>query len=247
MKNKDKSHNLLPKHVAIIMDGNWRWSHKNKTNFVEGYHRGIEVAKTIIKFSLMKKIKYLTLYAFSSENWNRPSLWVDQIIQLLKHYLNQEAENFLKNQIRLKFIGDYNKNLSSDIINLIKDIEHKTSTNELLKLQIAFNYGGRSEILEAIRKLTQEVINNKMSPELITINHFESKLYTSGIPDPDLLIRTGGECRLSNFLLWQLAYSEFVFFDCLWPDFNEFFFQKALYLFSKRNRRFGTFPDENYK
>lgn len=220
-----------PSHIAIIMDGNGRWANANKKAIKEGHKKGAEVAKEIVKSCLNKKIKFLTLYAFSSENWARPEDEVKDLINLLRFYLADDAEALIKKGIRLKFIGDI-KAFPEDIQKKCAELEKKSSVNPDLVVSIALNYGSRQEISNAFK-----IINEKgEAPTLENINKY---LYTSELPDPDLLIRTGGDQRLSNFLLWQCAYTELYFCDTLWPDFNEAELDKAIIEFSKRERRFG--------
>lgn len=232
----------LPRHVAIVMDGNGRWSKREKKSVIAGHQKGAETAKIIVKKALDLGIPYLTLFAFSSENWSRPAQWVDQLMQLLRSSLAKAAEEFLKDRVRLRVIGDRER-LPPDICSLIEDLEAKTSMNEGMVLVVALSYGGRDDIVQAVSHIAHDVALNKMDPKAIDQTTIEKYLYTAGIPDPDLLIRTSGECRISNFLLWQLAYSELIFVDCLWPDFSEHDFMTALQNYSHRERRFGTYSD----
>jgi undecaprenyl diphosphate synthase len=218
-------------HVAIIMDGNGRWGlkHKNSRNF--GHKSGLLVVEKIIKEALKNKIKYLTLFAFSTENWKRPESEISFLMELLNSYLSSRIEDFINNDIKIKFLGI--KKFSKKINNLITKSENQTKNNKSLHLNIALNYGSKSEIVNAVKKIIKKkkIINQK------NINY---ELYTKGIPDPDILIRTGNTNRLSNFLLWQIAYSEIFFIKKLWPDFNNDDFKKILNKYQKIKRNFGS-------
>jgi undecaprenyl diphosphate synthase len=229
----------LPHHVAIIMDGNGRWATREKKSIIEGHQRGAEAAKAITRKALQLGIRYLTLYTFSSENWLRPAGWVDQLMQLLRYYLQQEASEIFKDKICLRVIGDRAR-LPVDILSVIEKLERQTAANNQMTLMIALSYGSRDEIVQAVQRISQAVVAGQLLPAAIDIDQVQAHLYTAGIPDPDLLIRTSGDHRISNFLLWQLAYSELLFVDCLWPDFNETDFVEALQSYAGRERRFGT-------
>lgn len=233
----------VPRHVAIIMDGNGRWAKREKKAAIAGHQKGVETVKGVVKKALELGIPYLTLFAFSSENWARPAQWVEQLMQLLRSSLAKSAEDFLKDDVRLRIIGDRER-LPPDIRSLINDLEKKTSTNSKMVLVIALSYGGRADIVQAVQGIAQDVVLGRIEPQAIDQATIEKYLYTSGIPDPDLLIRTSGEYRMSNFLLWQLAYSELIFVDCLWPDFTENDFMKALHEYGTRERRFGICSDQ---
>ncbi len=222
----------LPTHIAIIMDGNGRWAAANKKAIREGHKKGAEIAKETVKSCLNKKIKFLTLYAFSSENWARPEEEVKDLINLLRLYLADDAEALIKKNIRLKFIGDI-KAFPEDVQKKCSELEKKSSLNPELTVSIALNYGSKQEIANALQII-------KKKNEVSTIENIGKYLYTAELPDPDLLIRTGGDHRLSNFLLWQSAYTELYFCDTFWPDFNETELDKAIEEFSRRERRFGT-------
>ncbi len=219
------------KHLAIIMDGNGRWAKKRMLPIVAGHKKGAEAAKEITKACIEFGISYLTLYTFSSENWNRSEEEVKNLLNLLKFYLGDEAEEMARNGIKLKFIGDISA-FSDDIKNRAKELEDKTAFNKRLTVNIALNYGGRQEIVQAANRAIEQ-------GKSITVEEFGNLLYTSESPDPDLLIRTGDEVRLSNFLLWQAAYTELYFTETLWPDFGREELQKALGDFKSRERRFG--------
>lgn len=228
-----------PVHLAIIMDGNGRWAKARGLPRVEGHRRGANSVRTAIECSIKYGVRYLTLYSFSSENWNRPAEEVADLMGLLRRYLRSEIAELHQNGVRLRVIGQ-REDLSKDIIELIEESEKRTESNTTLDLIIALSYGGRDEITSATRKIAEKVERGVLQPSDITDQIFADHLDTSAIPDPDLLIRTSGEMRISNFLLWQLAYAEFVFIDTLWPDFSEKDFSDAISEFSRRERRFGT-------
>ncbi|MCP5372879.1 MAG: isoprenyl transferase [Hyphomicrobiales bacterium] len=226
-------------HVAIIMDGNGRWAQGRGLPRVAGHKRGAEAVRTAVNFAARNGIKYLTLYGFSSENWKRPEAEVNDLMGLLRFYLRSEIAELHEKGIRLRVIGDRAR-LADDIVSLIEQAEQRTAGNEILTLTLALSYGGRTEIAEAARRLAREVQAGTLDPDDIDEARFESRLFTADIPDPDLLIRTSGEQRISNFLLWQLAYAEFVFVETLWPDFSEEVFADALNEFNRRERRYGA-------
>ena len=218
-------------HVAIIMDGNGRWGLKNKNSRNAGHKAGIKTVEKIIKSSLERKIRFLTLYAFSTENWKRPEKEVNYLFNLLESFLNQRIDDFHKQNIKLKIIGT--KKFSYKLNNLLKYAEKKTLKNRKLQVNLALNYGSKTELINAFKSL----IKNK---EKISEKNLNKNLQTKNIPDPDILIRTGNTKRLSNFLLWQLAYAEIFFEKKLWPDFNEKDFNKILKKFSLIKRNFGN-------
>ena len=230
----DKKKNEL-RHVAFIMDGNRRWAKKNGLPVIDGHKMGSKVIKKIVKKSLKLKIRYLTFYSFSTENWNRDPLEVNDLQNLLKFYLDSEVENFIKNKIKFKVIGDIS-NFSKPITNRLHNIIDLTKNFNDLHFILALSYGSRHEIINGINKLI------KTRKKDIKEEVFTDFLMTKDIPDPDLVIRTSGEMRISNFLLWQIAYSELYFTKTLWPDFNSSKYQKAINNFIKRKRRFGTDP-----
>ena len=232
----------LPLHVAIIMDGNGRWAKIHNLPKAAGHKKGAGSVKTAIKSAIEANVGYLTLYGFSSENWNRPSSEVSDLMGLLRIYLKSEIFNLHKEGVRFCVIGDRSR-LDQDIVKLIEEAEEKTAANTRLHLVIALSYGGRAEITQAARALALQVKTGKLDPDDINENLFQDCLYTSEIPNPDLLIRTSGEQRISNFLLWQLAYAEFCFLDTLWPDFNKQDFDSAIEAFHRRERRYGTSSD----
>ena len=219
-------------HVAIIMDGNGRWGLKNKKSRNLGHKSGLITVEKIIKSSLKNKIKYLTLYAFSTENWKRPKIEISFLLNLLESFLKQKIDDLYKNGIKLKIIGDIKK-FPKKIQKNLKSAEQKTYNNKKLKLILALNYGSKNELVKAIKTIKEKKI--KVSEYSVDKN-----LYTKGIPNPDILIRTGNTNRLSNFLLWQLSYSEIFFVKKMWPDFNEKDYKKILDKFKKIKRNFGN-------
>ena len=230
---------IVPNHVAIIMDGNKRWSLKNKLTPFSGHERGIKSIEIAIKNAKFFGIKYLTLYSFSSENWSRPKKEILFLMKLLRKYMESKFDYLLNNDISIKMIGEKDR-LPNDIVKKIVKYENLTKKNKSLHLIFALNYGSRKEITISIQNLVKKIIKKKINLKLINEKLFSSNLYTAGIPDPDLLIRTSGEKRLSNFLLWQSAYTEFVFLNVLWPDFRKKHFVNALIQYSKRKRRYGA-------
>ena len=228
-----------PCHVAIIMDGNGRWARSRGLPKIEGHRQGTEAVRTAIEAAIQTGVRYLTLYGFSSENWNRPRREVDDLMGLLRRYLRSEIAELHQNNIRLRVIGDRTQ-LSGDIVRLIEESEAQTAGNRKLDLILALSYGGRDEITSAARRLGEKVQSGELAPDGITRDEFAKCLETADIPDPDLLIRTSGEKRISNFLLWQLAYAEFVFLDALWPEFTAEHFRQAMSEFGLRDRRFGA-------
>jgi len=227
-----------PKHVAIIMDGNGRWARARGLPRTAGHNRGAEAVRRTLKAAVKAGVEYLTLFGFSSENWKRPASEVDDLMGLLRHYLKREIEEIHKNGVKLAVIGERDR-LGEDIVKLIGDAEKRTASNTRLKLNIALSYGSRSEMVLAARTAMQAAIDGKLKPEELDEEKFESFLLTAGMPDPDLLIRTSGEKRISNFLLWQCAYAELVFTDRLWPDFDENDFNAAIQEYHGRTRRYG--------
>ena len=219
-------------HVAIIMDGNGRWGLKNGKTRNYGHVEGLKAAENIIKLSIKQNIPYLTLYAFSTENWKRPKEEVNFLFNLIRKHIKKNLKKIIQQGIKINIIGKQKK-LPPDIIQSLKLIEKKTKKNNAITINLALNYGSKEEIVDACRKFIFE--KNKK----IDIKNFQKKLYTKNIPDPDILIRTGGTRRLSNFLLWQLAYTEIFFIDKLWPDFNKNDFNKIISKFHKIKRNFG--------
>lgn len=232
----------IPIHVAIIMDGNGRWSRKHGLPRSEGHRRGLRVVKETIKAAGEFGIRFLTLYAFSSENWKRPKEEVDFLMKMCETVITEELPYMIKNDIRLKHIGAL-EGLSVSLKNCISNAQRLTENNKKLCVQLAFNYGSRLEIVQAVKKIAREVKEGIIQLEDITEKRISDNLYTSGAPDPDLLIRTSGEMRISNFLLWQLCYTELYITKKMWPDFNKRELIHALEEYQKRNRRFGGVHD----
>lgn len=236
--NKTISCDRLPKHVAIIMDGNGRWAKSRGLSRSMGHKAGAETLKKIVEECNYLKIKHLTVYAFSTENWKRPQSEVDTLMNLLRDYIQRYIDDSDNNNIKIDIIGDINA-LAPDIQQKIEVLYEKTKNKKGLNLHIAINYGGRDELIRAMKKLCADVSSKKANVSDISEELFEHYLDTATIPSPELMIRTSGEKRLSNFLLWQLAYTEFYFSDKLWPDFNIKQLHKALKSYQNRNRRFG--------
>lgn len=228
----------IPTHVAIIMDGNGRWAKERSLPRLAGHNAGMSALKEIVKHSSVLGIKHLTVYAFSTENWKRPEDEVGGIFKILIYYVNKELQELHNNNVKVNILGDYEK-LPKDAVNKLEEALEKTKNNTGLKFHIALNYGSRKEIVRSTKKIAKRIKEGSLSPEEITTEILTNNMYTAGIPDPDLVIRTGGERRLSNFLLWQTAYSEFVFTDVFWPDFTPQCFEDAITEFQSRIRRFG--------
>lgn len=236
----------LPSHIAIIMDGNGRWAKKRKLERIIGHQKGIESAKEIVRFCREVGIKVLTLYAFSIENWKRPKREIRALMNLLKKYLKIELEELLKNNIRLTTIGNV-QDLSSSVFTVLREVIEKTEGGDGMILNLALSYGGRNEIIQAIRRIIKEVKQDGLKEEEITETAFSKYLFTNELPDPDLLIRTSGEMRLSNFLLWQMAYTEIYVTEILWPDFKREDMIRALVDYQNRERRFGLTSEQLIK
>ena len=230
--------NQIPQHLAVIMDGNGRWAEARGKTRLEGHQEGAKAVRRTVESCIGQGIKYLTVYAFSSENWKRSDIEVKGLLSLLGHYLKSELEELHKNGVRVKIIGDRSA-FSKSLQNLFENAEKATKDNTKLTFQIGLNYGARWDITQAAKALSEEVLQGKISPEDIKESLLEGKLSTAGVPDPDLLIRTSGEQRLSNFLLWQLSYAEIYFEPSYWPDFTSDTLEKILNFFAQRNRRFG--------
>jgi len=229
----------LPRHIAIIMDGNGRWARARGLPRIAGHRRGAEAVRRTVTAAAELGIRYLTLFGFSSENWKRPLAEVDDLMGLLRHYLRGEIAELHRNNVRLRVIGDRGR-LASDIVTLIANAEALTRDNGGVNLTIALSYGGRDEIVTAVRSLAARAAEGTLSPEAIDELAISRHLFTAEIPDPDLLIRTSGEQRISNFLLWQCAYSELVFTKTLWPDFGQAELEAAIADYGGRERRYGA-------
>lgn len=228
----------LPAHLALIMDGNGRWAKARNLPRLAGHQRGGETLKAIIRYCSDIGIRYLTVYAFSTENWSRPKDEVDGLMELLVRFLQAEVDELHANRVRMKVLGDLSRLPKAGQAEFGKALE-KTAGNDGLTLCIALNYGSRDEILMGVRALAEAAARGELTPEEITEERFGQALYTAGIPDPDLLIRTSGELRISNFLLWQIAYSELWFTETPWPDFTPQELEKALIAYQDRDRRYG--------
>jgi undecaprenyl diphosphate synthase len=228
----------LPRHVAIIMDGNGRWAQLRQKHRVEGHRAGIQAVRDTVETAARLGLEVLTLYAFSIENWKRPQSEVATLMGLLKHYLRSELDTLLRNNIRFRVVGRGGE-LESDVQSELERAQERTAANTGLQFNIALNYGGRAEIVDAVRRLIAEVLKSGTSPDALDEADIARHLYTAGQPDPDLLIRTSGELRISNFLLWQIAYSEIWVTDVLWPDFRRVHLLQAITDFQKRERRYG--------
>jgi len=238
-KRKTIDFEKLPRHVAIILDGNGRWAEKRGLPRSAGHREGAKAVKRIIEYAYDLGIRYLTFFAFSSENWSRPKEEVDELMKLYLEYLkNAENESNDKN-VRVKIIGS-RQGLSRELVEQIEKVEKNTADKDRMTLLIALNYGGRQDILQAVKKIVDDVQNGLLDKDSITEKDIQKRLYTEDIPDPDLMIRTSGEMRISNFLIWQCSYTEFYFTDVLWPDFREKHFRDALLEYQRRNRRFGS-------
>ena len=226
-------------HIAIIMDGNRRWAKAKNLLPAVGHKKGVDSLKTAVQSCHKFGIKYLTVYAFSTENWNRKQEEVDFLMELLAHTIKNELKELHENQVVIKFIGDLTK-LNKKLQKILNEAVETTKDNEGVNLQIAFNYGSRDEIVNAVKNISQKVLNKEISIDEISEDTISSELYTNSVPDPDLLIRTGGEMRVSNYLLWQIAYSEFLVTTQYWPEFDEKSMADAILEFNRRQRRFGS-------
>jgi len=237
--NTDK----LPSHVAIIMDGNGRWARQRKLDRIFGHQQGVNAVREVIETAAELGIKYLSLYAFSTENWGRPDNEVHALMEIMVQSLNKETDTLIKNNIRLAAIGDVDR-LADDVKERLYETINLTSNSTGLNLIVALSYSSRWEILEAVRRIADDARKGALSPDMIKEEDFEKYLTTNGIPDPELMIRTSGEKRISNFLLWQLAYTELYFTEILWPDFGKEDFYNAIIDFQKRERRFGKTSEQ---
>ncbi len=234
----------IPQHVAIILDGNGRWAKAKGLPRNYGHKQGAKAVEDILVVARDMGIKYLTVYAFSTENWNRPETEVSALMMILRQYLKSSIKKSMKNNVRCQVIGERSK-LSSDIQDAINELETATAGNTGLTFTIAINYGSRDEIVRAVRKIAAECEDGKLKPEDISEEMISNNLDTANLPDPDLMIRTCGEQRLSNFLLWQCAYTEFYYTDIAWPDFDEKQLQMAVDAYGNRNRKFGGLKNDS--
>jgi len=232
----------IPRHVAIILDGNGRWARKRGLPRNAGHVQGAKVVEDMCEITWNKGIEYFTVYAFSTENWSRPDDEVAALMKLLRNYMVNAKKRANKNNMCVRVIGDKTR-LDKDLQESIEDLEQSTAGNTGLHFQIAINYGGRDEITRAVRSLARSVAAGELKPEDIDIGTVDERLDTAGLPDPDLLIRTCGEQRISNFLLWQIAYTEFYYTDVAWPDFDEAELDKAIEAYNKRDRKYGGLKD----
>ena len=228
----------IPRHLAIIMDGNGRWAQKRGLPRTMGHKQGVEAVREAVKAARDIGVEYLTLYSFSSENWNRPEAEITELFGLLRMFIRRDLADLHKNNVCVRVIGR-KEGVPEDILTLLDEAQNLTRDNTAQTLIIAFNYGGRDEITDAVKRVAQEVVSGNMSIDEITNDIVSNNMDTAGIPDPDLLIRTSGEIRLSNFLLWQIAYSELVFLNCLWPDFSRSDLESAIIMYQGRTRKFG--------
>lgn len=231
--------NRVPRHIAIIMDGNGRWATSRGLSRTEGHRRGADAVQQTVRAAADMGVSYLTLFAFSSENWNRPAAEVTTLMELMRYYLKKETSELHKSGARLRVIGERHK-LPRDILGLIENAEHVTRDNDKITVVIALSYGGRQDIAQAARTLAQQAAAGEIAPDDIDEKLFSTTLQTADMPDPDLLIRTSGENRVSNFLLWQMAYSELYFTDVYWPDFTAQHLAAAIEAYAGRARRFGS-------
>ncbi len=228
----------IPRHLAIIMDGNGRWAEKRRLARIFGHRKGVETVQQIVKECRTLGIAYLTLYAFSSENWRRPEGEVSALMGLLVRYLQSEMETLMSRRIRLRVIGEIGR-LPDEVRRILEETVARTEANDEMVLTLALSYGARNELVRAVRSVARAAARGEIDPDAVDEEMLDGALDTAGIPDPDLLIRTSGEMRISNFLLWQLAYTELYFSDVLWPDFGPGELRRALEVFGRRQRRFG--------
>lgn len=228
----------MPKHIAIIMDGNGRWAHEHGVSRIKGHRAGVQALERTVDTALELGVEYLTVYAFSVDNWKRSTEEVDSLMNLLREFLKKQTKILKKKNVKVIIIGRKER-LASDIIEKISKIEKETSNNKKLKVIIAFNYGARAEIVDAVKNISKDIVDNKIKLESINEELFSKYLYTKDIPDPDLFIRTSGEMRISNYLLWQLSYTELWITSVYWPDFDKKHLLEAIEVYNRRERRFG--------
>ena len=229
---------LSPRHVAVIMDGNGRWAAVRGLPRSAGHRRGFEAARRLVEDALRRGVEVLTLYAFSTENWERPRAEVEVLLDLFADVLAREEERFDEERLRLRFLGRLER-FPDALVHAMRRVERRTAAHDRMTIQVGVNYGGRADIVQAARRLAERVRAGELAPEAIDERLFADQLFTGGLSDPDLLIRTGNELRLSNFLLWNLAYTELYFTETLWPDFSSEEFERALVAFEGRERRYG--------
>ena len=232
------SPNNIPKHVAIIMDGNGRWAKERGLPRVAGHHSGMKTVRRITMAANDLGISYLTLYAFSTENWKRPKAEVDYLMKLPQEFLSIELDDLIRNNVQVRMMG-YREGLPEHTLAAVEEAVRRTADNTGLVLNFALNYGSRKEMMDAVRSLVSDAADGRLDPGAMTEHDFETRLLSSGLPDPDLLIRTSGELRISNFMMWQLAYSELWFTDVYWPEFTEEHFYAAIGEYQRRARRYG--------
>jgi len=228
----------MPRHIAIIMDGNGRWAEQRGLPRSVGHRMGVEAVRRTVRAAIELGVQYLTIYSFSSENWSRPASEIDDLMGLMKRFIRRDLAELHQNGVSIRVIGE-RSGVDAELLQLIDDAVALTSDNRALNLVIAFNYGSRAEIAKAARRLAEQALAGTLAPQDITPELLNEALDTQGVPDPDLLIRTSGELRLSNFLLWQAAYTEFVFLDAYWPEFGRELLERAVDEYRKRDRRFG--------
>jgi len=233
----------IPTHLGVIMDGNGRWAEARGKRRTEGHIEGVKALRKLVELCINYGVAHLTVFSFSSENWARPKDEISFIFNLLRRFVASDLQNLIRNNVQVRIIGS-RVGLEPGLVRLIEDVEAKTAANTGLVLIVAFNYGGKAEIAQATRRIAGEVAAGRLAPDAITEETIAAALYTAGLPDPDLIIRTSGEQRISNFLLWQAAYAEFVFVDENWPDFGEASFIRVLETYARRDRRFGGIEAE---
>lgn len=229
---------LLPRHVAIVMDGNGRWAKQHNVPTIQGHRRGADVARAITEKAANMGIEVLTLYTFSFENWRRDLAWIEDFMGLLRWFFKSQLKDLIANEVRIKVIGDVSR-FPTDIQQLITDVQQQTAANTRITVQLALSYSGRNELVRTLQKIAHQVAAGTINPADINEDVIAQYLDTAHVPDPELMIRTSGEQRISNYLLWQMAYTEFVFSPKLWPDYTVQDFEQAIYAYQNRERRFG--------
>lgn len=234
----------IPRHLGVTMDGNGRWAKARGKPRTDGHSEGIKALRRLVEYCIRYGVEYLTVFSFSSENWSRPAEEIRFIFGLLRRFVASDLEKLVRNNVRVQIIGE-REGLEPSLLKLIDDVEARTRSNSGLRLQVAFNYGGKADITRAARRLAEKVASGEIAPADITEDMLAGELMTAHIPDPDVLLRTSGELRISNFLLWQGAYSELIFVDEYWPDFNEDVFLRVLEEYGRRERRFGGVEAKN--